>query len=125
MQVPVTVPQQTFLQQIMPYLVMLCVTVITCLIGVVKVYADKLIAQLQANKVAGEKAAEVAQSAADSAQASVTVAASTARALADHNVQASAKLDTIIEQTNGINQALTKTVADQQKQISDLTSKQA
>ena len=49
----------------------------------------------------------------------------TARALADHNVQASAKLDTIIEQTNGINQALTKTVADQQKQISDLTSKQA
>ena len=109
----------------MPYLVMLCVTVITCLIGVVKVYADKLIAQLQANKVAGEKAAEVAQSAADSAQASVTVAASTARALADHNVQASAKLDTIIEQTNGINQALTKTVADQQKQISDLTSKQA
>ena len=117
MQAP-TAPQLTFMQQIMPYLVMLCVTVITCLIGVVKVYADKLIAQLQANK-------EAAQAAADSATAASTLAAHTAVAVADHNVQASAKLDTIIKQTNGINEKLNQTVADQQKQISDLTSKQA
>ena len=52
MQTPVTAVPQTWLQQIMPYLVMLSITVITPLIGVVKVYADKLVAQLKVNKSA-------------------------------------------------------------------------
>ena len=121
MQAPAA-PQLTFMQQIMPYLVMFVIGLLGALGLVVKAYAEKLIAQLQVNKAAGEKAAAIAQSAADSAQASVTVAASTARALADHNVQATAKLDTIIEQTNGINQALTAQVAAQQKTIDGLTN---
>ena len=121
MQAP-TAPQLTFMQQIMPYLVMFVIGLLGALGLVVKAYAEKLIAQLQVNKAAGEKAAEIAQSAADSAQASVTVAASTARALADHNVQATKKLDTIIEQTNGINNALTAQVAAQQKTIDGLTN---
>ena len=121
MQAP-TAPQLTFMQQIMPYLVMFVIGLLGALGLVVKAYAEKLIAQLQVNKAAGEKAAEIAQAAADSAQASVTVAASTARALADHNVQATKKLDTIIEQTNGINNALTAQVAAQQKTIDGLTN---
>ncbi len=107
---------QTFVQQLMPYLVMLCVTVITCLIGLVKVYADKLIAQLQANKQATEEAG-------DSAKAAVTISASNALALANHASVSGAKLDAIVEQTNGINQALTAQVADQKQQISNLTNK--
>jgi hypothetical protein len=101
----------------MPYLVMLCVTVITCLIGIVKVYADKLITQLQANKASTDEAT-------DAAKATTTIAASNAIALGVHTSQAAAKLDTIIQQTNGINEKLTQTVADQQKKIEDLTSKQ-
>ena len=112
MQTPVTTVPQTWLQQIMPYLVMLSITVITALIGVVKVYADKLVAQLKDNKSA-------AQDAATSAQAASTLAASSALALAAHNQTVTTKLDTIVDQTNGINEALSATIAKQKKEISD------
>jgi hypothetical protein len=115
-QTPVTAVPQTWLQQIMPYLVMLCVTVITSLIAVIKVYADKLIVQLQTNKSATDDAAASAKSAA-------TLAATASLQLAAHNENAGKKLDTIIDQTNGINVALTAQVADQKKQIAELTNK--
>lgn len=101
----------------MPYLVMLCVTVITCLIGIVKVYADKLIAQLQANKTSTDEAT-------DAAKAASTISASTSLALAAHAKASSEKLDTIAEQTNGITGALTTQVAAQQKTIETLAAKQ-
>lgn len=113
--IQIPVQPLTWQQQIMPYLVMLCVTIITSLIAVVKVYADKLILQLKANK-------DATQSAADSANAASTLAASTAIAVAQHNTQASRKLDTIIQQTNGVNEKLQTHIEDQQKVIEKLTS---
>ena len=123
-QIPIT-PVQSFTQQVMPYLVMLAITLVVTLIGVIKAYGDKLIAQLKLNKAVG-------QDAADSAKAALTVSASNALALAAHTSDVNAKLETITDQTNGINLALndklttqaTQIVA-QAKEISDLKTTQA
>ena len=117
MQVPAA-PQLTFMQQVMPYLVMFVIGLLGALGLVVKAYAEKLIKQMQINKTATDDAN-------NSAQAAAHLAASSVIAVASHNKQATAKLDTIIEQTNGINNALTAQVAAQQKQITDLTNGKA
>ncbi len=118
MQVPVQVAPLGFWQQIMPALVLFVIGLLGALGLVVRAYAMKLIAQLQVNKISSDNAA-------DSAQAATTIAASNALALATHTSQSAAKLDTIITQTNGINEKLTQTVADQQKKIEDLTNGKA
>ena len=49
-----------------------------------------------------------------------TLAASSALALAAHNETVTKKLNTIVDQTNGINEALSTTIASQKKEINDL-----
>lgn len=71
-------------------------------------------------KARGEKADKNAQEAAFSAQAAVTVAVANAKQLAEHSHLVADKLDTVVKQTNGINEALSSTVQKQAETIQKL-----
>jgi hypothetical protein len=106
-------PQLTFVQQIMPYLVIFVIGLLGALGLVIKAYATKLVNQLQANQKATTDAATAASSAA-------LTSAEAQKAVADHNAEAMSKLDTVIQQTNGINTAVETRAAGLQAQVNEL-----
>lgn len=88
----IQIPEQSFTQQVMPYLVGL-VGVLTISVGlVVKAYAEKIVNQLKANH-----------------DSNVASAATT-----------NAKVDTVIQQTNGVNEKLQAHIQQQAKVIATL-----
>ena len=92
----IQIPPQTFVQQVMPYLVGL-VGVLTIAVGaVVKAYADKIIAELKVNRDAN----------------------------AAGTTSTNGKLDKVITQTNGVNEQLQTHIAQQAKVIVALTANQ-
>jgi hypothetical protein len=115
-QVPPT-PTQTFMQQVMPYLVLFIIGLLSALGLVIKAWATKLANQLQANHAVAVEAAKDANLA--------------ATAVVAHNASATEKLDNIEQKVNGTISTLTSTVnrqvadalADKDKQIADLRSR--
>jgi hypothetical protein len=93
----------SIMQQIMPYLVALLVIILTSLGVLVKAWVAKIVNQLQVNHAATVAAAQV------SASATAAVAS---------------KVETVIDNTNGVNARLQQHIDTSQKTIDELRANQ-
>jgi Tfp pilus assembly protein PilV len=98
-QAPVAVVPQTFMQQIMPTLVVFVIGLLGALGLVIRAYVNKLVAQLQVNHATSLEAAANAKSAAADAKTA-------ADDVKEHAQQASEKLNSIEGKVNGAMTAL-------------------